>query len=345
MARTYMNTFPDEEEEWIVLGRQSQRPDWLPSHHTYIHRDFTVAATTTVRPQDLEKLTNNSNLTQIVISLRPQLVTKRTNSEAMKYNVKMIEGFLLFLKELLSSNHNIQTVIHVSSIAAVGHLEGQYNQGLDAKEPKSQDLDQPYDFFKKRCEELILQTATTSNGERGSSPTIVTNVRLGAIFSDTPGCIQCNALALQAYAGPFIPYPIDCNSSRNVSHLIRLLLLQPKQQAKLLRHVYYYTRPLHHTKPIPPYGQYLVDYRQGNGIQYYLWIPLVLVKVVLALVHFLAQVFPSMPYLQSIDYLLQVSGGEHSFDNTAIMEDFPELREHEETIEACFRRRKATLST
>ena len=124
--------------------------------------------------------------------------------------------------------------------------------------------------------------------------------------------------------------------------LINLILRQQSAEELKLRPVYYYTRPLLYPDPVP-YGQYLVDYRKGNNIRCFIWIPLFVVEFVLWLVHSLAFLFPWVPYLESIDYLLQVSANVASFDNAAVRKDFPGLASQEETIVTCFERRRHYL--
>ena len=109
--------------------------------------------------------------------------------------------------------------------------------------------------------------------------------------------------------------------------------------------MYYYTRPLRQfpTEP-PPYAAYLLDYRRAHCIHRVVWVPLVVMQLVGIMVHLLALLLgPVLPFLQSIDYLLQVTKNEHSFDLTAVQRDFPELPRLEETIVECFERRHRQL--
>jgi hypothetical protein len=107
---------------------------------------------------------------------------------------------------------------------------------------------------------------------------------------------------------------------------------------------YYYTRPIKFRDPIP-YGRYLSDYRAAHDIKLAVWIPPWTVKWFVAAVHWcaLTPLAKHLPYLESVDYLLQVSAREHSFDCSRFAADFTEIISHEETFEACFRRRRRQL--
>ena len=52
---------------------------------------------------------------------------------------------------------------------------------------------------------------------------------------------------------------------------------------------------------------------------------------------------PMPPFLESIDYLLQVTLDEHTFDMRETVKDFPMIRQAEESMDVCFRRRRAQL--
>jgi hypothetical protein len=49
--------------------------------------------------------------------------------------------------------------------------------------------------------------------------------------------------------------------------------------------------------------------------------------------------------LESIDYLLQVTLEEHTFDMTETVRDFPGILSVEESMEDCFRRRRKLLAS
>jgi hypothetical protein len=153
--------------------------------------------------------------------------------------------------------------------------------------------------------------------------------------------------------GCCLPTNIDCNSSRNVVAAIRLVLEKQQEQQKALSsstisqsrsRYYYYTCPVQFRDAIP-YGRYLLDYRKAHNIQLAVWIPAWTVQWVVATVHWLAltRIAKHVPYLESVDYLLQVSAREHSFDCSRFAADFTELVSQEENYETCFRRRQRQL--
>jgi hypothetical protein len=75
---------------------------------------------------------------------------------------------------------------------------------------------------------------------------------------------------------------------------------------------------------------------------FYVWIPVWMVRAFVKAVHWITSWFPLL-YLESVDYLLQVSYREHSFDCSDFVQDFPEIVNQEETIESCFWRQKLFL--
>jgi hypothetical protein len=138
----------------------------------------------------------------------------------------------------------------------------------------------------------------------------------------------------------------------------------------LLRPVYYYTRCVSQYPYPVPYGEYLRSYQKAYRIPFPIIVPHILIEygvvrwlhiitVFLQMLHkylqtatntaipilfrpflhYLVQlVLP--PYLESIDYLLQVTLNEHTFDVKETIQDFPNLLHVEETMEECFRRRR-----
>ena len=324
LTRSYLNAFPGE--KWILTGAEKSSADWMAEpmadNCQYVACDFSQSE------EILDKVLHSipAELDCVVLGIRPPLVTHRTDAHSTLYCQSILDGLRHFLTSIIQRGR-VRKFIHVSSIAVVGHLDGQQNQSERDPEPK--EVLQPYDRFKHESEKLVASLCSGSIS--------FTNIRLGAIFSDDPSCIQCCALGLQAYVGPYLPVPIDCNSGRNAATLIHAVL--GKQERKL-RPVYYYTRPTQYQQPVP-YGEYLKDFRQGNGIPFYCPLPIAVVHGFVALIHLLSVLIGSIiPYLQSVDYLLQVSRREHSFDLSAVKEDFSF---DEETIEECFRRRAKYL--
>lgn len=311
----------------------------MPPTTKYYQHDLTTEPTEEL----VDKLLG---VQQVVIGIRPPLVTNLGNKASADHNDLLVQGLDVFLTALTDETR-IQSMLHISSIAAINHLEAQVEvkEADDLRVP-SEDLQAPYDRFKRACEEVVDDIAEMHN-----IPT--TTLRLGAIFSDHAACIQCSALKLQARVGCYLPTYIDCNSSANVVAAIMLVLDKQaveKNTAHDICSYYYYTRPVcdnNNSRMVPddgriPYGQYLQDYRTANDIQWAIWIPVILVKVIVTLVHLLAAVFFFLPYVQSVDYLLQVSAREHSFDCGKFEREFG-ISAHEETIEECFRRRRRQL--
>ena len=290
-------------------------------------------------------------ISHIVVGIRPPLVTFRNNHFAEKYCQDLMTGFSLLL-HALTVKFDVKTVIHVSSIAAVDHIPRQHLRSVREQDPRFTNLRNPYDRFKRGCEELTELVCTT--GDDPQKTIRFTSVRLGAIFSDTPRCIQCNALSLQCFTGPYLKTPIDCNSARNAASLIHLML--SSVHTKPLLPIYNYTRCISSYPEPVPYGEYLVAYRKAYNLD---WIPLLLPGVAVkwcvvipfhwftvilssVLLYFVPALAP--PFLQSIDYLLQVTLNEHSFDMRETERDFPIIRTAEESMETCFRRRSAQLA-
>lgn len=313
LARTYLNAF---DEEWILVGHEAIAPAWMPSNCQYTQCDLLHTPPSTFwkqvpQPQDLDV---------IVVGIRPPLVTSQTHAQALDLHRRLVDGLRAWLAGVPSKCR----LLHISSIAAIGHLAGQVQVKETDPEPSLRSLEsEPYDWFKKACEDLLPATS----------------LRLGAIFSDAPTCIQCSALALQANVGLLLPHRIDCNSAWNVAQLIHAMLASKTPW----KSVYYYTRPLRLGGPVP-YGDYLVAYRQAYGIpdRGYVELPLWFVQGFVALVHFVARYFGTvLPFVASIDYLLQVSTKEHSFDLSRVSHDFDFP---EESLTTCFRRRRKALS-
>lgn len=363
LARTYLNTFPTE--PWIMLGRESLAPPWIYPSQQYVRCDLvelldgSIALSRVLKEIDscLAAVSDTEKIREIVIGIRPFLVSCLSHESAQVYNEKMLLGLRCLLKSTILM-YPIRLMLHISSIAAVDHIPTQTLRSVNETDPSSHSLRYPYDRFKRGCEELLEDLARFAETLQRDSMQY-TNIRLGAIFSDDPLCIQCTSLALQCLTGPYLITPIDCNSSRNVSQLLHLMLSQfhydgrsINPSAQRLRPVYYYTRCIsQYPKPVP-YGEFFLAYRRAYGLG---WLPILLplfvvkygvVKVCHILTEVLRSILPSYlmpPYLESIDYLLQVTLHEHSFDMKETLSDFPKIVTLEETIEGCFRRRRASL--
>jgi hypothetical protein len=89
----------------------------------------------------------------------------------------------------------------------------------------------------------------------------------------------------------------------------------------------------------------LVAYRRAHEIRLALWIPVAVVRFVVAVVHWIATQSWGrvLPFCQSVDYLLQVTRREHTFCLAAVQTAYPSVAAQEETMEDCFRRRQASV--
>jgi hypothetical protein len=352
LAQTYFNnaaSFEDPSEandsggdvRWILVGLEPQAPHWMPATQSFEYQCCNLTESSSIEKLVSEVLP--PNVDDVVLAVRPALVTPLTHAQAFLHARRLAEGFLKLL-ELLIPHKGPALVIHVSSIASIDHLNRQSLRSETSEpDPPSSYLKYPYDWFKRRCEEEVIRVCSSA-----SVP--YTNLRLGAIFSDSRTCIQCGALQLQSLVGPYLTLPIDCNSSRNVCSLIHQILLLSSRRRRgrssqnSLRPVYYYTRPLMLPRPVP-YGEYLVSYREAYRLSSYaLWIPNLSVKAFVSFFHLVTTLVGSFaPYLQSVDYLLQVTTTEHSFDNSAVAADFGQAIEEESILE-CFERRRKLLN-
>jgi hypothetical protein len=323
-AQSYFQAF-GVTDEWVVVGIEKTKPSWLPGNVTFLSFDMTK------NPQEFTKYMKFDEIDRVIVSIRPPLVTYRTNQQAWKYAQAMLHGLTVFLNSLPSQ---VRQIVHISSIAAVDHhpRQSMFSEKDDIVS-SSQELSNPYDRFKRACEERISHWATSSN-----PPKSYTHLRFGAIFTDAPDCIQCQSLAMQVRLGPLLAIPIDCNSGRNAATLLHLILSSPHDKA--LQPFYFYCRPLHFSRPVP-YGNYLQAYREAYGMRYYLTVPDRWVRLFVLGFHALTRLLGGcVPFLESVDYLLLVTLNEHSFDQQLVQQDFPELHSREETILQCFERRR-----
>lgn len=398
-------SFCNDDIPWIIMGRSSSAPDWMKQDDglliqriiSYISLDLTQLSSR-VGPNENSLLGNiimkrlsKYRIIAVVISIRPPLVTYRTNVQAWLYCNAMLMGLETLLKDLLEQQrNNLQLIVNVSSIAAVDHIREQRMYSIrNNSDFKSIDLKHSYDRFKRRTEEIVEEIVSAANATAkvstkhnhttsstsNNAQIVYTNIRVGAFFSDSSKCIQCSALALQMLTGPYLPISIDCNSALNISHMIHLILLKQRrgyattnsdqgtisfqtidgedphklmQQPFILRPVYFYTRPLHLLNTPVAYGTHLIYYRLAYNVNFLpLVVPYWFVKwfVVwpLQVITVMVSPFLSIPYLESINYLMQVTTAEHTFDLSETHEDFPELLHLEESILECFLRRKQML--
>lgn len=355
LARSYCNAFQSARkagrkqnnptnEPWLLLGQETRAPTWIANFNGLFYRQVDFTKTD---EEGWQKFLRDecSNVEHVVLSIRPPLVSQASFSQATKRHQQMVNGLQLFLQILLSTKNTVDDddiqnnrtvhIVHASSIAAIGHVQEQrLRSEASLADPISSALYHPYDRFKRRCEEVLDELVEVN------PHLLVTHVRLGAIFSDIPHCIQCSALALQAHIGFDVKTRIDCNSARNVATLLRAVMEQ-SPPAQALRY-FYYTRPLSFPMPIR-YGAYLLAYRRAYNIRVDFWLPLLVLHWIVRAVHACAAWWPALPFLQSIDYLLQVTRHEHTFDLSLVGAAYPSVVAQEESILECFQRRRYYL--
>mmetsp|Transcript_13535 Transcript_13535/g.31461 ORF Transcript_13535/g.31461 Transcript_13535/m.31461 type:complete len:313 (+) Transcript_13535:842-1780(+) len=301
----------------VLAGLESEAPAWAGPEVEWVSCDLTTRTAGEIMDPSYKSL---------VIGVRAPLTTGDGDHESL------LVGISSLLENAVRCG--VLRVLHISSVAAVNHLKEQVMVREEEKMPPAAEYEASYDRFKRRSEELISHVC-----EANKIP--YTHLRLGAIFSDTPSCIQSSALALQSKIGCYLPTCIDCNSSRNVAVAVRHVMDKLKR-GETVQTLYYYTRP---TKKPVAYGEYLKDYIKANNITFTIWIPLWLVVWFVGLIHWLVhntEFVGKNKRVRSIDYLLQVSTREHTFNNSRFRKDF-HIAKEEETIHDCFVRRKKLL--
>lgn len=222
---------------------------------------------------------DKTSISSIVVAIRPQLFDKYIFSNMAD---RMVEELEVLLRQLFQRLPLLNFILCISSLAAADHLRTQSFANEKDPDPPLLEYSSPYDRCKRQSEGIIAELCR----KRQLSST---HLRLSAIFSGDFGCIQCCALGLQARVGCYLPLAIDCNSSLSISMAIYVLLEKVRcQKQQQQQSVYYYTRPLTLTKPVP-YGYYLTEYRKAYDIQQFsLWIPVWIVTSFVRLVHVFA---------------------------------------------------------
>jgi hypothetical protein len=332
LARTYINEFgPDN---LVLSGSKKNPPQWVNDCGLpYVALNLL----TVTNSQASAVMRDFPDITSIIVGVRPLLFTAFVNATLHR---EMAKGVALLVEVACTQLKTLNLVLHLSSVAAVDHLQSQH---FWSETQPLMDLSvyrAPYDIFKRTCEEEITEICRKNNVP-------CCHLRLSAIFSDEKECIQCSALDLQCRIGSYLPLAIDCNSSLNVSRALNLLLVRSEGNGKggdtSMKALYYYTRPLILKDPVP-YGYYLHEFRRAYRLVA-VWIPHWVVSCFVSLFHWLAawNFYFGFPYVDAADYLLQVASREHSFNCAQFAADFPELEE--ESIYDCFVRRKLLLES
>mmetsp|Transcript_9391 Transcript_9391/g.13350 ORF Transcript_9391/g.13350 Transcript_9391/m.13350 type:complete len:353 (+) Transcript_9391:129-1187(+) len=319
----------------ILAGLEANAPEWI--EHEQIRNEwmqidmrsaFSASSILDKTPRKIET---------IILGIRAPLVHGGgvSFSSSNNHHEELLVGVEALIKTAIAKG--VKHILHISSVAAADHLRVQRQVTENDPLPPLESYKAGYDIFKRKSEDIISNICHNNNMMN------YCHLRVSAIFSDDVGCIQCNALLLQSRLGSYLTTPIDCNSGRNISAAVRLVLKRWKESPERnIQSIYYYTRPTLH--PVP-YGDHLVDYRAAYNIHYAIWIPVWIVEAFVGLVHVLVSHtwLRYVPFMVSIDYLLQVSSREHSFSNKRFRDDFPDIVNHEETIYDAFIRRRKIL--
>lgn len=359
LARTFFEerVGPLKGERFICTGVEPDAPEWLlgvPSL-AYVPLDLTSAASVGTL---FQRLPHGAGT--LVIGARLPLLGSGAHTTLLPQLGALVAA---------AAVAGVRRVLHVSSVAAADHLRAQRGVDEEAQLPPLSEYAGEYDVFKRCSEEEIGRAC-----EAAGLPHV--HLRLSAIFSNEPQCIQAappappppptlpllhlppshsssppaaasrppppqvRALALQAHAGAYLPVLLDANSSRNVCTALRLLLERLEAEAASVRRLYYYTRP---RGPAVPYGEHLVAYRAAHATSPAVWLPYLAVAMLVALWHAAVRHTPlgRLAGARSVDYLLQVSSRDHTFDNGRIHRDFPSLAASEESLVRAFRRIEA----
>jgi hypothetical protein len=333
LTRTFVGCDLINPSRLVLVGLESSPPTWMPVSCHYVSCDLTTVTDNHARTL-LQQYAND--ITSIIVGVRPLLFAPYTSASNNNTN-SLLHGVQKLLRVLARpSTSKLQLVLHISSVAAMDHLRTQSFVSESEPYPPIDEYQAPYDKFKRLCEEIISEIFDNH------SETAVCHLRLSGIFSHGTSCFQYRALQLQSRVGCFLPQPIDFNSSLNVSHAIKALLEHATRDATKIRPVYYYTRPLSLKQPVP-YGYYVQEYRKAYQLDNSIWVPVWVVSCLVAMIHLLAcwnRRYLQLPYVDALDYLLQVSSREHSFDCSKLAQDLPYLAKTEESMWECFARRK-----
>ncbi len=293
----------------------------------------------------------------IIFGIRCSLVTG-SEEEHMSL-VKYLSYFLHQAAASFQSDRRLHLsgVLHVSSVAVMDHTQAQSMLNEDAPLPPQLRYASPYDAMKRKTEDILSSTC------KELKIVNCTHLRISGIFSNEvppTSCIQMSAVRIQAYLGSHLQTPLDMNTSYNACQAIRLVLdrMDDVQNGNQLEQVYFYTRP---TIEPRAYGDNLVAYRSAHNIGYCISVPFWVASFFMWAAIYLFRGIASAgsalsgkrnckwleficDLLNNLAYLLTVSMVEHTFDNSRIRRDFPELNLLEESVlEGFVRIRKRRL--
>jgi hypothetical protein len=128
-----------------------------------VSRDDTPKPDSVSNDQDTATMEPLSLLTldQIVVGIRPLLITHRSNIAAHQHGQALLDGLRRLLSALFEHYGPPTLLLHISSIAAVHHVLPQVQRSVQQIDPPSTQLVEPYDYFKRACEELVESLATS----------------------------------------------------------------------------------------------------------------------------------------------------------------------------------------
>ena len=318
----------------------------------------------------------------IIFGIRCSLVTG-----SQEQHLSLVEHLSYFLHQAaarFSSDRKLVLagVLHVSSVAIMDHTKVQ--SMLNEDEPLPSQYAFPYDAMKRKTEDIL---SSTSNELKIHCVHLRISGIFSNEVPPT-SCIQMSAIRIQKYVGSLLQTPLDMNTSYNVCQAIKFILnrmdeiahnqrpinnddndndgrKRSKEYSKPassqgLEQVYFYTRP---TIEPRPYGDNLVAYRSAHNIVHCInvpdWVARMFIWVAIYLFRGIAEIGSVLlghskklgfifDLLHNLAYLLTVSMVEHTFDNSRIRRDFPELNSLEESVLEGFvriRNRRLPLNT
>ena len=91
-------------EDWILLGHEPTAPPWLPSTAQYYQLNLVQPVNSNFIIQQL------SNIKQVVIGIRPPLITSLTHPQNEVYSDILVAGLDSFLTVLMKHSRKIQSV-------------------------------------------------------------------------------------------------------------------------------------------------------------------------------------------------------------------------------------------
>jgi hypothetical protein len=129
-----------DDEDWILLCRDTTAPHWMPPNSQYYSCDLTDC-----KAASLELLEKLHNVWQVIVSIWPPLFSSLTSAQVGVYCHRLVQGLETFLRALFATNKQLWSILHISSVAAANHLQVQHMERLDWRRVASRELEAPYD--------------------------------------------------------------------------------------------------------------------------------------------------------------------------------------------------------